>query len=69
MTGIACRPYQRRNESGGIWTTYYWQIVAKNSCGNTSGSFWSFTTARTTGDVTATLRNVNSVNAPTAERA
>jgi hypothetical protein len=27
-------------------TTYYWKIVAKNNCGNsTSGSVWSFTTA------------------------
>jgi hypothetical protein len=26
-------------------TTYYWQVVAKNICGSTNGSIWSFTTA------------------------
>jgi len=25
-------------------TTYYWQIVANNSCGNTTGPLWDFTT-------------------------
>jgi len=26
-------------------TTYYWQIVSKNTGGNTAGTIWSFTTA------------------------
>jgi subtilisin-like proprotein convertase family protein len=26
-------------------TTYYWQVVARNSCGQTEGPVWSFTTA------------------------
>jgi hypothetical protein len=25
-------------------TTYYWKVVAKNGCGSTNGSIWSFTT-------------------------
>jgi len=28
-----------------INTTYYWKVVAKNGCGSTNGSIWSFTTA------------------------
>ena len=27
-------------------TTYYWKIVAKNSCGDSSGPVWSFTTLK-----------------------
>lgn len=32
--------------SGGLMpcTTYYWQVVAKNSCGQTAGNVWSFMT-------------------------
>ena len=26
-------------------TTYYWQVVSRNSCGQTEGQVWSFTTA------------------------
>lgn len=47
-------------------TTYYWKVAAKNSCGSTDSSVWSFTTARTTGDVNATLKNANGANAPAA---
>jgi len=28
-------------------TTYYWQIIARNSCGQTPGAVWSFTTGLT----------------------
>ncbi len=31
-------------------TTYYWQVVAKNACGQTTGPIWSFST-RLTGDL------------------
>jgi hypothetical protein len=29
-------------------TLYYWKVMAKNSCGSTSGSIWSFTTTGAT---------------------
>jgi hypothetical protein len=39
--------YARSGLSAG--TIYYWKIVAKNTCGNsTSGPVWSFTTSTTT---------------------
>lgn len=47
-------------------TTYYWKVAAKNSCGSTDSPVWSNTTARTTGDVNATLKNANGANAPSS---
>ena len=41
--GIATATYAAGSLTAG--TTYYWQIVARNSTGTTSGPVWSFTTA------------------------
>jgi hypothetical protein len=50
--------YQRSGLSNN--TTYYWKIVSKNNCGNsTSGSVWSFTTASSGGGATLTVISPN----------
>jgi uncharacterized repeat protein (TIGR02543 family) len=41
-------------------TTYYWKIVAKNNCGNsTSGPIWSFTTVNIEPDLTGEWRSLS----------
>ena len=39
LSGEACAPYALGSD-----TTYYWQVVARNCCGDTPGPVWSFHT-------------------------
>ncbi|HUS73198.1 MAG TPA: lamin tail domain-containing protein, partial [Sedimentisphaerales bacterium] len=41
-----CDPTPELNQTLSHNTTYYWQVVAKNECGQTEGPCWSFTTER-----------------------
>src|SRR5438552_10932672 len=42
-TGQAAASYAPGNLAAG--TTYFWQVVARNDAGSTTGAVWSFTTA------------------------
>jgi hypothetical protein len=42
-SGLTNASYTPSNLAGG--TTYFWQIVARNNAGSTTGPVWSFTTA------------------------
>ncbi len=48
-TGLTTASYTPQGMTAG--TTYYWQVVAHNSGGTTSGSVWSFTTAAATSSI------------------
>ena len=70
--GTSTSPAYQGNTTSSQWpvssllenTTYYWKVVAINSCGSTTGARWSFTTARIKGDVNATLNTAGGAAAP-----
>jgi formylglycine-generating enzyme required for sulfatase activity len=52
-TELICSDVNEPNCNPGpleLCTPYYWQVIAKNSCGQRSGEIWSFTTESFPGD-------------------
>jgi hypothetical protein len=60
----SCDPTPDPNETLKAATTYYWQVVAKNCCGQTEGNIWSFTTAGHPPDCSGAVASVSKVWPP-----
>lgn len=60
----SCDPTPNPNETLDAATTYYWQVVAKNCCGQTEGNIWSFTTAGRPPDCSGAIASVSKVWPP-----
>jgi regulation of enolase protein 1 (concanavalin A-like superfamily) len=54
-TGLPTASYSPSGLTGG--TTYFWQIIAHNASGTTTGPTWSFTTAASSGGLPAPWQN------------
>jgi hypothetical protein len=59
-----CDPTPNQNEILDAATTYYWQVVAKNCCGQTEGNIWSFTTAGHPPDCSGAVASVSKIWPP-----
>jgi len=60
----SCDPTPDPNETLKAATTYYWQVVAKNCCGQTEGNIWSFTTAGHPPDCSGAVASVSKIWPP-----
>jgi len=60
----SCDPTPNPNETLDAATTYYWQVVAKNCCGQTEGNIWSFTTAGQPPDCSGAAASISNVWPP-----